>query len=1128
MKGRGFLTSKEVGVDGWLTVELLRMEIPDLSFPFDAGGGVDRFRNNRCLVREASLRLDESHLQAFLQQATRQLDGFSNPSCVVADGVIHLSVQVEGHDDGIPVSFKAAFVTPEPARDDAIHLTLFDYRAYGPTTTSTRRLAREWIIRLLETSTVAIPSSAGPFPLEVAGDILKLRPLKWLLLSLFPGCGWKLPGTEGVRVESVQMTDGTLRLEFSGSGELRHSDDRPSESLDESHWGRRALAAHESKDTFSRADAALFSGDARRARRILEEMEDDYGTHPAWISRHIDALIDGADASDLVEARSLCETLAKHSERETLAATAHANIGWITEGAEAAVDGYRRVRELLDGRAHPLDYALVSRTLGGLLADPAPDEAIEHLESALELAPNRVGLLERLASLYRRLGRDGDLEATLKRLAGLQDDPDRRHDVLVELGRLLVQRPGEAGEGRQWLQKALKHKPDDLAALEALGESYARTGDPLRAAKTLGQAARSAEQSGATGHQKAADLHHRAARLWLEDLDDPDQAEMHARRALELGAEDDQPHPDPKIEQRALMARICEARGDDDSAITRWTEVLNACDRTRGLSDTQQKARSKAHERLGALYERRGKPEQAQRHRREAGGDIDTAKNDEETSEETSGGGDLETFRSRYEKLLSERSGSKPKPPSSTSDPPGPELDDSEPGKVQPDRPSQPPSASALLTEDEPGSDTGRAIDLDRLDSLREEDDPKALADALEEAIEVWERGDDDGISRDRWIRWHRELGELAYLELEETERARRFLEPVREFDPDGLGRDETVLRLLESVYEETGDVDGKIEVLKARIEAAESDEMACTLRVLIAQTLWDQRQSARAARSHLRDVLETDPNHLGAHRLMAKIAEAEGEWTDVVDHLQRVVDAAEGGLDEVELRRRLAEVLMTQSEDPDSASEHFKKVIDESPGDTRAIEGLKECQSRLEDWEGLLGTIAHEIGVLTGEMGLVEVERFDELVADSMDESTAVQVSRRLNEAAEIAAEHLSDLRSAQAWAGRALAMWDDNVEALELRISVDRILQDHRALARDLVRQANVLLDSRRRYETLLEAAEICVDRLEAAGSARRLLARCLQEDYASQADRDALRELRHRIEQLEEAPEDASSNE
>jgi hypothetical protein len=135
------------------------------------------------------------------------------------------------------------------------------------------------------------------------------------------------------------------------------------------------------------------------------------------------------------------------------------------------------------------------------------------------------------------------------------------------------------------------------------------------------------------------------------------------------------------------------------------------------------------------------------------------------------------------------------------------------------------------------------------------------------------------------------------------------------------------------------------------------------------------------------------------------------------------------------------------------------------------------------------------------------------------------MQVSRYLTEAAEIAAEHLADLRSAQSWAGRALAMWDGNIEALELRISIDRILQDHRALARDLVRQANALLDSQRRYDALLEAAEICMDELNAPGSTRRLLARCLQEDYAEHADPEPVHALQRK---LEAHAQDTSSTE
>jgi tetratricopeptide (TPR) repeat protein len=1076
MKGRGFLSATDVGIDDRLTVELLRMEIPDLSFPFDAGGGVGRFRDDRCLVREASLRVDETSIEGFLSQATQSLDGFDHPSCTVEDGVAHLSVEVAGHREGVPISFKAALVTPEGSRGDGVFLTLFDYRAYGPLTASIRRLARTWITQLLEATDVDLPSPGSPYPLEIAGDILTLRPLKWLLLSLFPARGWKVPGTEGIEVSSVAMADGAVRLAFEDAG--------AETSGDSSRWSRRALAAHEAKDTFARVDEAVFSGDVQRGLEILEAMEGDYGSHRSWIARRIDLLMEDPTAPALAEARSLTETLQRQSDRGVLAGVMRANLAWISEGPEAAAEAFQHLLEGLEGAddVDPVDHALVSQALGDLLADERPEAAVTHLESALERAPSRVGLLRRLASLYRRLDRHGDLEVALRRLAGRVEAPDLRHEVLVELGQLLVGRSDEEGEGRRWLQKALKLRPNDRAALQALGESYARSGDPLRAAKTLGQAARSAHDE---ADDTAADLHRRVARLWLEDLDDADQAHMHAQRAMEIDG--------GGLEYRVLTAELCQARGDKEAAVTHWTEVLGECEQTRRPSESTREMRLRAHRHLADLLERLGQQDRAERHRRELG-------DDEQRDDEEGEAPDLSAFRNRYEKLVSERPETAPGKRSAP--------EESETPKPTPQR---------LATED--------AIDLDRLDALREEEHPAALADALEEAIGAWERTGDDAISRERWLRWHRELGELAYLELEEVERARRALEPLREFDPDGLGRDETVLRLLESIYEETGDVDGKTRILQARIESADSAEMVRTLKVLIAQTTWEERQSAEEARPHLREVLEDAPEHRGAHRLLAKMAEAEGRWDDVVDHLEAVVEASKGGLDEVEVRRRLADILVEQCEDPQRARAHFRKVVEASPGDTRAIEGLKACQRQLEQWEELLDVIAHQIGVLTGAEDIVEVERFGELVPDALDDDTAMEVSRYLTEAAEIAAEHLSDLRSAQSWAGRALAMWDGNIEALELRISIDRILQDHRALARDLVRQANALLDSQRRYEALLEAAEICIDELNAPGSTRRLLARCLQEDHAEHADPQAVQALQRK---LEAHAQDTSSTE
>lgn len=44
MFGRGYLWAKQSRLSDWITLESLRMEIPDLQFPFDARGGLHRFR----------------------------------------------------------------------------------------------------------------------------------------------------------------------------------------------------------------------------------------------------------------------------------------------------------------------------------------------------------------------------------------------------------------------------------------------------------------------------------------------------------------------------------------------------------------------------------------------------------------------------------------------------------------------------------------------------------------------------------------------------------------------------------------------------------------------------------------------------------------------------------------------------------------------------------------------------------------------------------------------------------------------------------------------------------------------------------------------------------------------------
>src|SRR5690554_7556459 len=74
MFGRGYLWANRERLSDWITLEKLRMEIPDLAFPFDARGGLDRFRNTRCLVREIELGISEVGLGDLLDRKSTRLN----------------------------------------------------------------------------------------------------------------------------------------------------------------------------------------------------------------------------------------------------------------------------------------------------------------------------------------------------------------------------------------------------------------------------------------------------------------------------------------------------------------------------------------------------------------------------------------------------------------------------------------------------------------------------------------------------------------------------------------------------------------------------------------------------------------------------------------------------------------------------------------------------------------------------------------------------------------------------------------------------------------------------------------------------------------------------------------------
>lgn len=1363
MFGKGFLSSEDVDLSDWLTLESLRMEIPDLSFPFDAGGGVGRFRDTRCQIREVELSIDEGGLTRRLERAADSLGEFGDIRIQFLEDAVHVSLRLEAFDSESHLGFRASLIPPEPPRADELHLSLYDYRWFGPLPYPGRLLAFEWLTGVLNTPHFSAPGRGRPFQVGVAGDIASFRPFKLLLIDLFPRHGWKLPSLAGVVLDEVQIAPGTMTIRASSQDERWQTDTEPIHELRNTREGRRALAAYESKELFTSADEALFAGEIDRALEQLSYDREQYGLHPQLASRLLDCLLADPTTGNLAEARSLCDDLLEDDPAELRAHLAQPVLALLSEGKAATLEAFDALSDLLRERGDLQDWILAELAAADLLREDDPEGAARRLRDVLKATPHSLPVLERLRELYERLGDRDQLEDVLKRLTGVYADRTKLHRTYLELARHLMHRAGELAEARHYLQKALDLDSQSLEALEALGESYAATDKPMRAVKAYSSAARIAEDRGELA--RARQLQFRVAHLWSGELDDSRQALLGVRRALsttesELDAATslDRPQAIEFARQLAFAARLCEQLDRREEAIGHWSEVVNLLERIVDADDVPSRAvgtvespdpnspvgrlaeahgrladlyirrdrhgaaenhwrraleldpndranirnlaelyrdrdepeklvellksrlrtaqshrRSKEiHARLAQIFEKQGAEERAEKHRehaerfaqREADAGSDEAgeegwrheaatepavlplddeetpdeeTSDEEASEENTGANlvpppaefeeeeerdfadeepdtgaateavDSESLRERlpeigphdetlppesvpgdrdFDTTSKTRKLSKPpedrdfdttsktrklsKPPEDAPDdrdfdttsktrklskPPdaldeerarqpaertentedtsdsvdAPPRDESAPADPSEEGTAAPSDSSLEAFRSEykqllntrasqsnpgdPSSDTtrdeGKSIspgttgaregsgDLrdeelqetvrsrqppevrERIELARSSGDDEQLADVLEEVLEARERSPETvDLTEGETLELRRELAELLYFELEETDRARPHLEILHRDDPEGLGGDETVLRALEAIYEREGDAEGQVAVLESQLEASEDPERIRMFRPLLARLYWEELGDVERATELLGATLDDEPDHEGAHRLMADI-ELERERPErAADHLRTVSEVAGTGIDALEDERRLADVLGDELGRSAEAAEHYERVLEQTPGDSRALEGLKTCRRESGDWEGYLDALAHELGVLTGRPGAFDGRELGTLDPETIDPAQRVPASQILAEAAETIDEQLDDPRRAHRASGVAIELWDENVESIERRIELDRTLDEPRALAADLKRLAELLLDPEARFSALFEAAEIWQD--------------------------------------------------
>src|SRR5580704_2023697 len=74
--GKAFVTASGRPLALGVVARRFRMEVPRIRFPFDLTGGADRFRDQRCVLRELELAIDANTIARWLSELV-DLEGVS-------------------------------------------------------------------------------------------------------------------------------------------------------------------------------------------------------------------------------------------------------------------------------------------------------------------------------------------------------------------------------------------------------------------------------------------------------------------------------------------------------------------------------------------------------------------------------------------------------------------------------------------------------------------------------------------------------------------------------------------------------------------------------------------------------------------------------------------------------------------------------------------------------------------------------------------------------------------------------------------------------------------------------------------------------------------------------------------
>jgi tetratricopeptide (TPR) repeat protein len=813
--------------------------------------------------------------------------------------------------------------------------------------------------------------------------------------------------------------------------------------------------------------AALDATDLAAARLAAKDDPASAEAASALLGRSI---LDGLPATEIVDtAKAIAARAPRDDAGNGVALVAGITIWRIGGQAAAAEPYFRRVRRtdaadpevltfyraLFEGEANTAQ--LIQVLIQARRATKEPDRRFSLAREVATLAETQAGgadrAIETWRSVIREDGHDPRASQELERLyrAGgkwtalvelLKDEIERladspsaaaqRVERLLEVAGLYRDKLKLDTMALATLQRILDVDPWHEASLEALADTYAKSGRTNDLLGVYQRRIAAAKEAGDTARQ--IELLRRVAEIWLDQLGNPQRALEPLHAVLELAPRD--------TATRALLAKIHEQRRDFRALIALRRQELDGLDADAALALRFELA-SIAEDRLGDRHEAITAYNEVLAHHGDHGGAL-------------SGLLRLYERESRWveaAEILHRQVAAA-------------EADQVAPllvslGNLYSDRLQSRADAIAVWSELlrlQPGHERAIRRLRDAFVAEARWDELEALFASqgrLADVVDVLGGAADRLADTGARVVLYRRVAALCKGPLGQPERALRALERTLAIQPGN----EEVARELVPIYREQRNWARLLSTLEVLLAAATTDDARLELIAALRDVAEDKLGSPALTFQWAAEAYKLRATDDGVRTTLERSAERADAW----DELSRIFEArmAVPEVDDAErlvLLDKLAAIARDKLSKPDDAQRYYRRIIALDPTSSAAMSSLEGIYTATRRWDDLAEVLRRRL----------EVER---------DDQARLVTLRAL---AKLQEDQLGDLDAAVQTYGNVLELAADDAVALDALARIHRNRGNWSALAGVLDRQLGRETSSSRRVPLVFELAEIHATRL------------------------------------------------